>query len=191
MPVTETRTTNTRNAGRVQASAMKSNKVAMLHLTLAFETAGKLNLVEEVKTSDWPGGLAHLVVAALFKKYHPQDTRARVELRQMLYKIKMKKNEVPTVLYERISRIVNKYNMTTMKKIGAHSASLVGEALLLRCVWLCQCSNEHCHCPSYTPLLERLSNSYHPDEQSSSPVGRQGRTRSLPTHFLDFKIRLN
>jgi hypothetical protein len=59
MPVAERRTTNTRNAGRVQALAMKRNKEAMLHLTLAFETAGTLNLVEDVKTSDWPGGLAH------------------------------------------------------------------------------------------------------------------------------------
>jgi hypothetical protein len=42
-----------------------------------------------------------------------------------------------------------------------------------------------------TPLLERLSYSYQLDEQSSSPVLRQGRTRSLPTLFLDFKIRLN
>jgi hypothetical protein len=117
MPVTEARKSNTRNAGRIQAAAMKRNTTAMLHLTLAFETAGTLNIVEDVKTSDWPGGLAHLVVAVLFKKYHPQDTMARVEMRQILNGIKMKKNEDPTVMFEQISRIKNKYNMTTTKKI--------------------------------------------------------------------------
>jgi hypothetical protein len=44
-------------------------------------------------TPEWPSGLAHLVVEALFKKYQPQDMITRVELRQILNGIKMKKGE--------------------------------------------------------------------------------------------------
>jgi gag-polypeptide of LTR copia-type/Zinc knuckle len=61
-------------------------------------------------TPEWPGGLAHLVVEAQFKKYQPQDIITRVELRQMLNGIKMKEGEDLAMLFEQISSIENKYN---------------------------------------------------------------------------------
>lgn len=60
-------------------------------------------------------GLAHLVVAALFKKYQPQDMITKVELRKVLNKIKMKKGKDPATLFEQISSIENKYNTPTKK----------------------------------------------------------------------------
>ena len=69
-----------------------------------------MGLVWKAMTPEWPSGLAHLVVEALFKKYQPQDIITRVELRQMLNGIKMKKGEDPVTLFEQISSIENKYN---------------------------------------------------------------------------------
>jgi hypothetical protein len=84
---------------------MKGNELGMSNLTLAFTNEGTMGLVYKVKTNDWPGGLAHLLVTALFEKYQPQDTISRVELRQRLSGIKMEKNENPSVMFELISSI--------------------------------------------------------------------------------------
>jgi len=69
--------------------------------------------VLEAKTNEWPNGLAHLVVAALFKKYQPQDTITRVELRQRLNQVRMKKGQDPVTLFDQISSIKNMYNTST------------------------------------------------------------------------------
>ena len=67
-----------------------------------------MNLVYKSMTKDWPSGLAHMVVKALFEKYRPQDTATRVELCQMLNKVSMKRHEDPAVLFESISKIENR-----------------------------------------------------------------------------------
>jgi hypothetical protein len=59
--------------------------------------------------------LAHLAVAAMFKKHRPQDTVTRVELRQALNNIKMKKGEDPATPFEQICSIENKCNAATKK----------------------------------------------------------------------------
>ncbi len=46
-------------------------------------------------STEWPGGLAHVVVAGLMKKYRPQDTMTHVELRQRLNQFGMKKGQDP------------------------------------------------------------------------------------------------
>jgi hypothetical protein len=55
-------------------------------------------------------------VSGLNKKYNSQDTISRVELRQRLSAIRMKKNEDPTTLFEQISSTENKFN-TSMRHI--------------------------------------------------------------------------
>jgi hypothetical protein len=72
-----------------------------------------MGLVFKAKTTEWPDGLAHLVVSALFKKYQPQDTITRVELRQQLSAVKMKKSKVPATLFEQLSSVENKHNTDT------------------------------------------------------------------------------
>jgi hypothetical protein len=59
-----------------------------------------MGLVYKAQTEEWPGGLAHLVIAALEAKYMPDDVITKVELRQMMSKVKMKKDEEPSVLFE-------------------------------------------------------------------------------------------
>ena len=68
------------------------------------------------------------MVAALAKKYQPQDTITRVELRQKLNKIKMKKNEDPAKLFEQISQIENKYNTAAFTIDSANLIAVVLDA---------------------------------------------------------------
>jgi hypothetical protein len=49
-----------------------------------------------------------LVVAALKAKYMPDDVITKVELRQMLGKVKMKKDEEPLILFEQLSTVKNR-----------------------------------------------------------------------------------
>ena len=83
---------------------------------MAFTSEVAIGLVYKTMCTEWPGGLAHLVVAALFnKKYQLQDTITRVELRQVLNVIKMKKGKDPSTLFEPISSVKDKYNTATKK----------------------------------------------------------------------------
>ncbi len=53
------------------------------------------------------------------------------------------------------------------------------EEVVLRGQWLCQCSHEHCHCSSNSPMFTRLSRPNQSYEHLSSPVGRQRRAKSI------------
>jgi hypothetical protein len=75
------------------AKAKKRNAIAMANLTMAFTSKMTMGLVYKAQTEEWPGGLAHLFVAALKSKYMSNDVNTKVELRQMLSKVRMKKDE--------------------------------------------------------------------------------------------------
>jgi hypothetical protein len=93
------------------AKAKKRIAIAMANLTMAFTSKMIMGLVYKAQTEEWPGGLAHLVVAAWSKaKYMPDDVITKVELRQMLSKVKMKKDEEPSILFEELSAIKNRFN---------------------------------------------------------------------------------
>ena len=66
-----------------------------------------------------------MVDLAMLAKYQPQDTTMKVELRQMLNAIKMKKNNDPATIFEQISRIKNKY-YTPGKTIDEEDLIAVG-----------------------------------------------------------------
>ena len=87
----------------------------MANLSMAFTSEGTMGLVYKAMTPDWPGGLTYLVTEALNKKYRPQDTITRVELRQKLNKVAMKKNQDPATLFEQVSSIENQYNAPGVK----------------------------------------------------------------------------
>jgi hypothetical protein len=57
-----------------------------------------------------PGGLAHLVIKALRAKYMPGDVFTKVELSQMLSKVKTKKDDEPSMLFKQLSAIENRFN---------------------------------------------------------------------------------
>jgi hypothetical protein len=51
-----------------------------------------------------------LVIKALFKKYQPDYTISKVELRQRLNRITMKSHTDPATLFEQLASIENRYN---------------------------------------------------------------------------------
>ena len=106
----------TQEEGKKKAAAKRRNALAVANLTMAFTTEATICLVYESVTEEWPSGLAHRIVDALFKKYQPQDTMTKVELRQQLNKVSLKKTEDPAKLFEQIAAIQNRYN-TASKKI--------------------------------------------------------------------------
>jgi hypothetical protein len=114
LPGTEdTRIDEATDIGKRQVAAKKRNAIGMAHLTMALTSEGTMGLVYKAMTTDWPNGKVHLVVAGLFKKFQPQDTITRVELRQMLNKVCMKKDEDPAKLFEQLGSIENRYNTAT------------------------------------------------------------------------------
>lgn len=72
--------------GKEKVTARKKrNATAMANMTMAFQSEATLaSPCVQGKDNKWHNGLAHLVVAALYKKFQPQDTITRVELRQRL-----------------------------------------------------------------------------------------------------------
>ena len=96
----------TTDAGKAKKVAKRRNDVALASLTMAFVTDKLAGLILSAQTVDWPSGLAWMVIKALFKKYQPQDRISRVEMRQMLNRISMKKNKDLVTLFEQISSVV-------------------------------------------------------------------------------------
>jgi len=101
------------DVGKVQEAAKKRNAMAVADLTMAFTMEGIMSLVCKAMDPNWPGGLVHKVVEALFKKFKPQDTISQVELRQRLNKVSMKKTDDPSVTFEQTSAIENQCNNAT------------------------------------------------------------------------------
>ena len=101
--------------GKKAVAARKRNHTAMAAFTMAFTKETTMGMVYKSMTKEWPGGLAHVVVKALFKKFKPENVMTRVQLRQALNKISMKANEDPCTLFEQISTIENWYNNETCK----------------------------------------------------------------------------
>ena len=101
--------------GMAMEAAKKRNEVAMASLTMAFTSESVMRMVYKSYTTQWPNGLAKLVVQALMKKYCPIDTISRVEMRQKLNKVAMKKGADPATLFEQLSAIENQYTTPDRK----------------------------------------------------------------------------
>ena len=71
-------------AGQRKIAARRKNLIAMANLTLAMTTEGTMTLIYEAYSDEWPSGEAYKVISALLKKYMPQDTMTKVELRTKL-----------------------------------------------------------------------------------------------------------
>lgn len=96
------------DAEKKHLAAKKRNAMAVASLTMSFNTESLITYATRKScTEEWPGGLAYLIVKAHFKKYRPQDTITRVELRSMLNKVTMKTNDCPDKLFEQLSYIKN------------------------------------------------------------------------------------
>jgi hypothetical protein len=81
-----------------------TKKVAMV-----FITDRAMNMVFVPATKGQQEGEAYLLVKELMKKYCPLDTVSKIEMRQQLSRIKMKKGIDQSLLFERLTSIQNQY----------------------------------------------------------------------------------
>jgi hypothetical protein len=78
---------------------------------MAFITEAAMSFIYEgMVDTDWPGGLAYLVVRAIKKKHMPDDMVSKVELRRQLNGIIVKKGDDPVVLGTQIASIKVRFN---------------------------------------------------------------------------------
>jgi len=89
--------------------AIKKNDLAMSSFSIAFTSYRAMNIIYAACTKNWPNGEAYLVVRELMKRYCPLDTVSKIEIRQQLSKIRMKKGMDPTILFETLISIQNQY----------------------------------------------------------------------------------
>jgi hypothetical protein len=83
-----------------QRIAIRKNEVAMASFSMAFTMDKAMNMVYAASTEGWQEGEAYLVVRELMKKYRPLDTVSKIEMRQELTRIKMRKGMDPSLLFE-------------------------------------------------------------------------------------------
>jgi hypothetical protein len=74
-----------------------------------------MGLIYMARTTDWPNGLAWMVMKELNKKYFPKDLVSKNELRRAVNAVSMKKEDDPAILFEQISAIENKFNTVNFR----------------------------------------------------------------------------
>ena len=92
-----------------QQTAIKKNEIAMASFSIAFMTEKAMNIVYASCNKNWPEGEAYLVVRELMKRYQPLDTVSKIEMRQRLSRIKLKRGMDPSILFETLTSIQNQF----------------------------------------------------------------------------------
>jgi gag-polypeptide of LTR copia-type len=88
-----------------EEQALTENAYAFAYLTMAITSEKLLGVIKAARTMKFPNSLAFMVMNALKKKYMPQDTITKVELRQELMRIKMSGEEDPSTLFEKLAKV--------------------------------------------------------------------------------------
>ena len=78
--------------------ALKQNNLAMSYFTMAFMGDELLCMLEEVKTPEFPGGIAWQLWSDLMDEYHPNDTIGALHQLNELMGLKLKKGKNPKKL---------------------------------------------------------------------------------------------
>ena len=92
-----------------QQTAIKKNGIAMISFSMAFTAEKAMNIIYASCNENWPEGEAYLVVRELMKRYRPLDTVSKIEMRQRLSRIKMKRGMDPSILFETLTSIQNQF----------------------------------------------------------------------------------
>jgi hypothetical protein len=103
------------SSDQLMKAARDRNMMAVAYLTTSFQDDGLLNMVEQSTTTNWPSGLACVVIDELFKRYRPVDIVSRVEMRTRLNHVSMKKDDDPRVMFDQLASIQSAYNDATRK----------------------------------------------------------------------------
>jgi hypothetical protein len=109
MPANSTALIPQNDIREMQLQAKARNSKAMLAFTLARKTQSLHVTISDAMTTEWPNGLASLVVMALLDEYSPSDTAAGIEAAAMLDKVKWKANQSPMKLFEQLATIRNMF----------------------------------------------------------------------------------
>ena len=70
----------TADDGKKAKHALNIHNMATAMLSLSFDSEKLINIVNKLRTREWPSGLAHVKVKELFMLFKPQDLMARVEM---------------------------------------------------------------------------------------------------------------
>ena len=81
------------------------NAQAISALTCAFTKEATMNKIDKSASSDWSDGIAYQVIEILDEEMTPRDMTSKVALRLQLAKVKMGKNNDPTILGDKLSVI--------------------------------------------------------------------------------------
>ena len=93
-----------------EKDARAGNLMAMLQLTVAFNSEWLMGKIFASRNDKWPSGRAYVVMKSLADKFAPTDNLSRVELRVQLNKLTLKEGEDPANLFESISTIKNRFD---------------------------------------------------------------------------------
>jgi hypothetical protein len=113
----------TADADKPRVAARKRNAVAMANCSMAFTNESNLGMIFKAIAAERPAGKASTVTGLLQARCVPQDAMTRVQLRQELNKIKMKKHEDAASLFEQIGSVTNRHRSPT----GANGANVIEE----------------------------------------------------------------
>ena len=110
MPANHTTTIDeTTPQGQRQAAAVKRNDTAVSVLTVALKTKSCIVHVLKAKTTAWPEGEAHLIVASFKKKYQPGNITALSSQSQELQAIFIEEDEDPATLFGQLTLVESQY----------------------------------------------------------------------------------
>ena len=91
---------------KVQEKALKMNSLTVSSFAMAFTTDLFMELIEQSKTNEYPGGIAYVVVDRLKRKFRPTDRISAVEAEKELMQLKMKD---PDEYFDKLATLKNKY----------------------------------------------------------------------------------
>ena len=100
---------------KAKKEALNQNNLAVAIYTLSFTSNQLVNMIYESCNDDFPGGRAWEIAEALDKKYEPVDMMTIVERKNDLEKIKMTGKDHPSILFEQLCGIKNKFKKSAAK----------------------------------------------------------------------------
>ena len=92
------------------------NLVAVHFLMLSFEEEEHFNFIEDVRTDDWPSGLACKIWKNLKNEFRPSDVLAEAELTKKLMGLTLAEGEDPRKLGKHIAIIQSRFKVQVEEK---------------------------------------------------------------------------
>ena len=106
----DTNIDETTDIGKKQAAAKQQNADAMDSLIIACRSPTLVSYIYQAQSSEWPGGLAHVVVGRLMSVYQPDASSTESDIRRAMNGVKMNVGEEPATLFAKLNRIKNRFN---------------------------------------------------------------------------------